>query len=88
MALEQSSYLLVGLTGLLFLAALAFSLAGSASGRTAADRRRVGLLPELIWALVPAIVLAGLLLLVWHDGQQQPADRRAAAESFSGGARP
>ena len=88
MALEQYSYTLVGLTGLLFLVALAVSLAGSGRGRTVEAPPRVGLLPELIWALVPAIVLAGLLVLVWHDGQPRPASRRAAVESMSNGQRP
>jgi hypothetical protein len=88
MALEQYSYTLVGLTGLLFLVALTVSLAGSGRRRTVEARPRVGLLPELIWALVPAMVLAGLLVLVCQDRQPPPASRRAAAESTSSGNRP
>jgi len=88
MALEQSSYVLVGLTGLLFLVALAVSLAASGRRRTVEASPRVGLLPELIWALVPALVLAGLLVLVWHDGQPRPASPRAAAEPTASGQQP
>jgi hypothetical protein len=67
MALPQSSYVLLGLTGLLFLVVLAVSLARSGRRRARLERPELGLLSELVWALVPAVVLGSLLLLLWHD---------------------